>query len=56
MPADPKKAMAPAMIVLIDELARRAAQDYLTSRAAPESRSSTAGSNRDALPELNKAA
>jgi hypothetical protein len=54
--ADPKKPMAPAMLTLIDELARRAARDYLTERAAQDSHFSQSGSNRDALPDLNKAA
>ena len=56
MATDPKKPMAPAMITLIDELARRAARDYLTERAAAQSQSAHTGSNRDALPDLNKAA
>jgi len=56
MGADPKKPMAPAMVILIDELARRAARDYLTQRAAQDGQSTGSGSNRVTLPDLNKAA
>lgn len=56
MTANPKKPMPRAMMVLIDELARRAARDYLTERAAAQSQSAHAGSNRVALPDVNKAA
>jgi len=56
MAAKPKKPMAPAMLTLIDELARRAVREYLTERAAQDSHSSHPRSNRDALPDLTKAA
>lgn len=51
-----KPTMKPALLTLIDELARRAARDYLTERAAQEYASAESGSNRDALPDLNQAA
>jgi hypothetical protein len=56
MSAQLKTTTKPALLTLIDELARRAARDYLTERAAQECASTQSGSNRDALPDLNEAA
>jgi hypothetical protein len=56
MPADPKKPMAPAMLTLIQCLARRAAQDYLAEQTAPQRDSSPSRTKRVPLPDLNKAA
>ncbi|NII53534.1 hypothetical protein [Luteibacter sp. SG786] len=56
MAADPKAPMAPAMAVLIEELAKRAVRDYLTAKPATDRHSSRSRSNRDGLPDLNEAA
>lgn len=51
-----KQPLPSPMLTLIQCLARRAAQDYLTEKSASQRDSSPSRPNRVPLPDLNKAA